>query len=30
MTTRKLFRGEHEIEIQINGKSYGKRSFHLV
>lgn len=30
MTTRKLFRGEYEIEIQINGKSYGKRSFHLV
>lgn len=30
MTTRKLFRGEHEIEIQINGKLYGKKSFHIV
>jgi 3-methyladenine DNA glycosylase AlkC len=30
MTTRKLFRGRHEIEIQINGKSYDKKSFQLV
>lgn len=30
MTTRKLFRGQHEIEIQINGKSYGKQTFHIV
>jgi 3-methyladenine DNA glycosylase AlkC len=30
MTTRKLFRGRHEIEIQINGKSYGKKAFWIV
>lgn len=30
MTTRKLFRGRHEIEIQINGKSYGKKLFRIV
>jgi 3-methyladenine DNA glycosylase AlkC len=30
MTTRKLFRGRHEIEIQINGKSYGKKAFLIV
>jgi 3-methyladenine DNA glycosylase AlkC len=30
MATRKLFRGRHEIEIQINGKSYDKKSFQLV
>ena len=30
MTTRKLFRGEHELEIQINGKSFGKQSFWIV
>ncbi|HYF30266.1 MAG TPA: hypothetical protein VD993_04015 [Chitinophagaceae bacterium] len=30
MTTRKLFRGRHEIEIQINGKSFGKKQFQLV
>ncbi len=30
MTTRKLFRGEHEIEIQINGKPLGKKSFVIV
>lgn len=30
MTTRKLFRGKHELEIQINGKSYGKQSFWIV
>lgn len=29
MTTRTLYHGRHEIEIQINGKSYGKRSFLL-
>jgi 3-methyladenine DNA glycosylase AlkC len=29
MTTRTLYHGRHEIEIQINGKSYGKRSFQL-
>ncbi len=29
MTTRTLYYGRHEIEIQINGKSYGKRSFQL-
>lgn len=30
MTTRQLFRGHHEIEIQINGKSYSRKSFQLV
>ena len=30
MTTRKLFRGKHEIEIQVNGKSLGKKSFVIV
>lgn len=29
MTTRTLYHGRHEIEIQINGKSYGKKSFQL-
>lgn len=30
MTTRKLFSGEHAIEIQINGKSFGKKLFWIV
>ncbi len=30
MTTRKLFRGRHEVEIQINGCSYGRKSFWIV
>lgn len=30
MTTRKLFRGKHEIVIQVNGKSLGKKSFLIV
>ena len=30
MTTRKLFRGRHELEIQINGKSFGKKAFWIV
>lgn len=30
MTTRKLFRGKHELEIQINGKSLGKKNFLIV
>jgi 3-methyladenine DNA glycosylase AlkC len=30
MTTRKLFRGQHELEIQINGKSFGKKPFLIV
>lgn len=30
MTTRKLFRGKHELEIQINGKSYLKKQFFIV
>jgi hypothetical protein len=30
MTTRKLFRGRHVLEIQINGRSYGKRGFELT
>jgi 3-methyladenine DNA glycosylase AlkC len=30
MTTRKLFRGKHEIVIQINGKSLGKKQFWIV
>jgi 3-methyladenine DNA glycosylase AlkC len=27
MTTRTLYRGQHEIELQINGKSFDKKSF---
>ncbi len=30
MTTKKLFSGKHAIEIQINGKSYGKKLFWIV
>lgn len=30
MTTRKLFAGEHFLELQINGKSYGLTSFELI
>jgi 3-methyladenine DNA glycosylase AlkC len=30
MTTRKLFRGKHEIVIQVNGKSFGKKTFYIV
>lgn len=30
MTTRKLFRGKHEIVIQVNGKSLGKKQFWIV
>lgn len=30
MTTRKLFRGRHEIEIQINGTCFGKEAFSIV
>lgn len=30
MTTRKLFRGQHEIEIQINGKSFGRKAFMIA
>lgn len=30
MTTRKLFRGKHEIEIQINGKLFDKKVFWIV
>ncbi len=30
MTTRKLFRGRNEIEIQINGRSSGKKPFAIV
>jgi 3-methyladenine DNA glycosylase AlkC len=30
MTTRKLYRGRHELEIQINGQRYGKRSFQII
>lgn len=30
MTTRKLFRGKHELVIQVNGKSYGKKAFNIV
>ncbi len=29
MTTKKLYPGEHKIEIQINGKSCGEADFHL-
>jgi 3-methyladenine DNA glycosylase AlkC len=27
MTTRKIFRGRHEIEIQVNGKPFGRKKF---
>lgn len=30
MTTRKLFRGEHELELLINGKSYFRQRFWLI
>lgn len=30
MTTRKLTAGEHKIEIQINGKTFGEKAFSLV
>ncbi len=30
MTTRQLYRGQHQIELQINGRSFGKVSFELV
>lgn len=30
MTTRKLFSGRHELEIQVNGNSYGKKTFWIV
>lgn len=30
MTTRTLYSGEHVLEIQINGQSFGKHSFTLV
>ena len=30
MTTRKLFRGRHEIAIQINGKIRGKKVFYMT
>lgn len=30
MTTRKLYRGKHAIELQINGKVYGRREFRIV
>jgi 3-methyladenine DNA glycosylase AlkC len=30
MTTRKLYRGKHRIELQINGKVYGKKDFRIV
>jgi 3-methyladenine DNA glycosylase AlkC len=30
MTTRKLFRGQHIIELQINGTSYGKKEFQII
>ena len=30
MTTRTLYAGRHEIELQINGKSQGKHSFDLI
>jgi 3-methyladenine DNA glycosylase AlkC len=30
MTTRKLFRGKHELVIQVNGKPFGKKSFWIV
>lgn len=30
MTTRKLYRGKHVIELQINGKVVGKKEFRIV
>ena len=30
MTTRTLYKGEHEIELQINGRRYAKTSFELI
>lgn len=30
MTTRKLYRGKHAIELQINGKVFGRREFRIV
>lgn len=30
MTTRRLYPGEHRIELQINGQNYGSLSFELV
>jgi hypothetical protein len=30
MTTRKLFRGQHAIELQINGTSFGKKEFQII
>ncbi len=30
MTTRKLFLGEHKIELQINGKIYASKNFNLI
>lgn len=30
MTTRKLYTGEHQIELQINGQTFGKHSFTLT
>ena len=29
MTTRKLYSGKHDLEIMINGQSFGKKSFQL-
>ena len=29
ITTRKYYEGLHQIEIQVNGKRYGKREFQL-
>ncbi len=29
-TTRTLYAGSHEIQLQINGKSYGKHTFELI
>ncbi len=30
MTTRTLYAGRHEVELQINGKSYGTHSFEMI
>jgi len=30
MTTRKLYSGEHKVELQINGKIYASHTFHLI
>ena len=30
MSTKKLYTGEHKVELQINGKIYAREVFHLI